>query len=185
MRTASLVLPVLAAAAAWLSIPAAAASGSASAPLPSFHVSIPSPDACVLNCLESAISSGGCSSITDISCVCTSTAYQSAAEACLKANCTAADLATAAALQTSECAGVSGAVTLSTSATASGSGSASASASGSANSTSTKTGTTSTSAGASTTKASGGARARGIDGHVLVGAGTALLGVVLGAGLAL
>ncbi|KAG2158669.1 uncharacterized protein EDB93DRAFT_1245900 [Suillus bovinus] len=63
---------------------------------------------CVISCSNQAASAGGCSSFTDLSCVCTSTAFQAAAGACLQANCTATDIAQAQALQQSECASLSG-----------------------------------------------------------------------------
>jgi cobalamin biosynthesis Mg chelatase CobN len=67
----------------------------------------PSLDACIVGCLTQALPSGPCTSYTDLTCVCTSTGYQEAAAACLTANCTATDLATAEALQIQECSAVS------------------------------------------------------------------------------
>ncbi|KIY45473.1 hypothetical protein FISHEDRAFT_61188 [Fistulina hepatica ATCC 64428] len=60
-------------------------------------------DTCVIDCAESAVADSDCTSFTDLSCVCTSTAYQEAVEECLKANCTAADYQTALELQAEEC----------------------------------------------------------------------------------
>ncbi|KIM78077.1 hypothetical protein PILCRDRAFT_602886 [Piloderma croceum F 1598] len=72
------------------------------APVPSSTAAIP---ACVANCLGNATSSapGGCTSPTNVTCVCTSTEFQEAAQKCLKANCSAADQATANALGQSQC----------------------------------------------------------------------------------
>ncbi|KAI6101039.1 hypothetical protein EDD16DRAFT_402526 [Pisolithus croceorrhizus] len=49
--------------------------------------STPSLSPCLLNCVTTAASAAGCSSFTDLSCVCTSTTFQSEAGACLTANC--------------------------------------------------------------------------------------------------
>jgi len=58
--------------------------------------------ACVLSCLNTAASAGGCTSFADIPCVCTSTAFQTAAKSCL-AQCTPADQASALQLEQSQC----------------------------------------------------------------------------------
>ncbi|KAI9455826.1 hypothetical protein HD554DRAFT_2178323 [Boletus coccyginus] len=58
---------------------------------------------CLLTCVTQAATSGGCASYADISCVCTSATFQSAATACLQASCTADDLAAAQALQQQQC----------------------------------------------------------------------------------
>ncbi|KAG1867047.1 hypothetical protein C8R48DRAFT_671932 [Suillus tomentosus] len=63
---------------------------------------------CILSCSSQAASAGGCSSFSDLACVCTSTAFQAAAGACLQANCTTAEVAQAQALQQSQCASLSG-----------------------------------------------------------------------------
>lgn len=63
---------------------------------------------CILSCSSQAASAGNCSSFADLSCVCTSTAFQDAAGACLQANCTTAEIAQAQALQQTECASISG-----------------------------------------------------------------------------
>ncbi|KAG1774607.1 hypothetical protein EV702DRAFT_519668 [Suillus placidus] len=70
---------------------------------------------CIVSCSTQAAAAGGCSSYTDLSCVCTSTAFQTAASACLQANCTAAELAEALSLQKTECAAFSGNSTTTTS----------------------------------------------------------------------
>jgi len=64
-------------------------------------------DTCIITCLTSAASSAGCNGITDLTCLCSSTAFTTAAATCLQSNCTAADLQTALTLQQSECASVS------------------------------------------------------------------------------
>ncbi|KAI6117781.1 hypothetical protein EDD17DRAFT_920138 [Pisolithus thermaeus] len=83
--------------------------------------STPSLSPCLLNCVTTAASAAGCSSFTDLSCVCTSTTFQSEAGACLTANCTTTDVQTAQALEQQECASI----TASGSATASGTATAS------------------------------------------------------------
>ncbi|THH20279.1 hypothetical protein EW146_g1037 [Bondarzewia mesenterica] len=54
-------------------------------------------------------SSHCCSSFTDLSCVCTSQAFQSTAQQCLTSNCTSADQQAALQLQQTECASATGA----------------------------------------------------------------------------
>ncbi|EIM79465.1 uncharacterized protein STEHIDRAFT_150951 [Stereum hirsutum FP-91666 SS1] len=61
---------------------------------------------CIINCSTQAAASGGCSSFTELSCVCTSTAFQDAASACLQANCTSAEQQAALQLQSQECASI-------------------------------------------------------------------------------
>ncbi|KAI0044916.1 hypothetical protein FA95DRAFT_205877 [Auriscalpium vulgare] len=56
---------------------------------------------CILTCLTSA---QGCSSFTDIQCVCTSTQYQDSAASCLNSTCSTADQNAARQLQQSQCA---------------------------------------------------------------------------------
>ncbi|KAI5983715.1 hypothetical protein EDD15DRAFT_1855575 [Pisolithus albus] len=68
--------------------------------------STPSLSPCLLNCVTTAASAAGCSSFTDLTCVCSSTTFQSDAAACLTANCTTADIQTAQALEQQECASV-------------------------------------------------------------------------------
>ncbi|KII88863.1 hypothetical protein PLICRDRAFT_588054 [Plicaturopsis crispa FD-325 SS-3] len=91
-----------------------AQSSSAAASLPS---SSGLSDPCILQCVTTAASQGGCSSASDLTCICSSAAFQSAAESCLKSNCSSVEQAAALQLQQSECASVS-------SSAASGSGSA-------------------------------------------------------------
>ncbi|KAG1734503.1 hypothetical protein EDB19DRAFT_1154120 [Suillus lakei] len=80
---------------------------------------------CIVSCSTQAAAAGGCSSFTDLACVCTSTAFQTAAGACLQANCTAAEVAQAQTLQQSECASLStNSSTTSSSTTTSGTSSA-------------------------------------------------------------
>ncbi|KAL5485585.1 hypothetical protein ACEPAI_6626 [Sanghuangporus weigelae] len=102
MLFSSLVLVTAAVSAAFVG----AQSGTASSAAPTSTAGI-SP--CVLTCVGQASSSAGCSGITDLQCLCTSTTFQSTAAACLQSNCTAADLAAGQALQQQECASVSGA----------------------------------------------------------------------------
>ncbi|KAG1731812.1 uncharacterized protein EDB91DRAFT_707350 [Suillus paluster] len=68
---------------------------------------------CIISCSAQAASAGGCSSYTDLACVCTSTAFQDAAAACLQANCTTAEIAAADQAQISECSSLSGNATTS------------------------------------------------------------------------
>ncbi|WWC58988.1 uncharacterized protein I303_101534 [Kwoniella dejecticola CBS 10117] len=84
---------------------------------------------CVLTCSTQAAAAAGCSSYTDVTCVCTNADFQNAATSCLTANCTTADQTAALSLQSALCAGQS--VTggsLTASITASGSASIDASA---------------------------------------------------------
>ncbi|KAI0685225.1 hypothetical protein BC835DRAFT_1385395 [Cytidiella melzeri] len=97
IKFASLV--VLAAA---VGVQAQAGTSSAAASIPSGISS------CALNCIETAASSAGCSSFTDLTCVCTNQQFQSAATTCLQ-GCGTADLQAAQALQSSECASISSA----------------------------------------------------------------------------
>ncbi|KAF8500038.1 hypothetical protein JB92DRAFT_914737 [Gautieria morchelliformis] len=87
---------------------------------------------CVLNCTTTAITQAGCTGLNDISCFCTSTKFQTVALACLQANCSASDQASAVGLQSSLCASVnsstSSSVAASSSATAPGSATSSAAA---------------------------------------------------------
>ncbi|KAG6835009.1 hypothetical protein H0H93_005652 [Arthromyces matolae] len=62
---------------------------------------------CIIGCIQPAAEAVGCS-YTDPSCVCVSTDFQTAATACLQANCTAEEVQTAVGLQEAECATVSG-----------------------------------------------------------------------------
>jgi alkylhydroperoxidase/carboxymuconolactone decarboxylase family protein YurZ len=78
---------------------------------------------CILDCVTTAAASAGCSSLyvfspshqtvelltleysADLNCVCTSDAFQTAAGACLTANCTADEVGQALALQAAQCGG--------------------------------------------------------------------------------
>ncbi|KAH7920558.1 hypothetical protein BV22DRAFT_1132975 [Leucogyrophana mollusca] len=103
----------------------AAQAQSTTSSAPASQSSLPSSlTPCILSCVTQAASSGGCSSFTDISCVCTSTAFQSAALSCLQANCTSAEVSAATQLQQTECAGVSSGSSGAASATSSGQASA-------------------------------------------------------------
>ncbi|QRV84016.1 CFEM domain protein [Ceratobasidium sp. AG-Ba] len=61
---------------------AAAQSGTASAPIPTSSIS-----PCILTCSQQAATSAGCSSFTDLGCVCSSTAFQTAAASCITQQC--------------------------------------------------------------------------------------------------
>ncbi|EIW80159.1 hypothetical protein CONPUDRAFT_137497 [Coniophora puteana RWD-64-598 SS2] len=82
------------------------ATGSSAAPTSTAGI-----DSCILQCVTQAASAGGCSSVTDLSCVCMSTQFQGAALSCLQANCTSSDVSAATQLQQQECAGFSLALT--------------------------------------------------------------------------
>ncbi|THU75204.1 hypothetical protein K435DRAFT_707540, partial [Dendrothele bispora CBS 962.96] len=85
---------------------------------------------CVLSCVSSAASDNGCSSFTDLQCVCTNTAFQQASLQCLQSNCPdQVDAATQ--LQQQECASGTASRSSSTSSTSSAT-SASSSSSGNA-----------------------------------------------------
>ncbi|KAI5892097.1 uncharacterized protein SCHCODRAFT_02625300 [Schizophyllum commune H4-8] len=111
--------------------------------------------ACILQCSSDAASSNGCSSITDLQCVCTSASFQDDAKSCLQDNCTEEEQQTALQLQAAECAAIggtseSGSAATSTGASATSSASASSSAS-SASGTRTSSGSGATSTGPSST----------------------------------
>ncbi|KAF8434380.1 hypothetical protein L210DRAFT_3410855 [Boletus edulis BED1] len=61
-------------------------------------------DQCIITCSSQAAAVAGCGSFTNLTCVCTSTAYQSAAGACLAANCTSSDLQAAQQIENQQCA---------------------------------------------------------------------------------
>ncbi|KAK7444770.1 hypothetical protein VKT23_015087 [Stygiomarasmius scandens] len=155
---------------------------------------------CIIECVTTAATQNGCSSFTDIACVCSNTQFQQASLACLQANCTAADVAAATQLQQSQCSSASGSPTVTDSSTATGSGSgtqvppnssatspASDSGSGASNSgaSNTGSGTTSGTGAAETTSDTGSAvPLRSLSGPGVVWAGiTGLVGVVLGGAL--
>jgi len=60
-------------------------------------------DTCITTCTQQAATDNGCVSFTNVTCVCTSQAFQAEALSCLQANCTAADLQAATQLQQSIC----------------------------------------------------------------------------------
>ncbi|KAF7794300.1 hypothetical protein EIP86_005433 [Pleurotus ostreatoroseus] len=68
---------------------------------------------CIIGCSTQAAETEGCSSFADLQCVCTNANFQAAARECLTANCTAAELTSALALQDQECASISGAISAS------------------------------------------------------------------------
>ncbi|KAN0127861.1 hypothetical protein V8E53_014308 [Lactarius tabidus] len=98
-------------------------------------VGVSAQDACMLSCFAGAVSPSTCTSFTDLTCVCTNTAFQAAAAACLKANCTAADQQAALQLQQAECTN-----STSTNSTSSSPSSSSSTAPSSTSSTATKNG---------------------------------------------
>ncbi|KAF8484250.1 hypothetical protein JB92DRAFT_2837035 [Gautieria morchelliformis] len=112
----TLLLPLLAAL-SFLGVHAQSSAASSAAALPTSLGQIPP---CILNCTTTAATQAGCSGITDLTCVCTSSKFQTAALSCLQASCSASDQASATGLQSTLCASVSASA---------GSGSASAAAS--------------------------------------------------------
>ncbi|KAG2102848.1 uncharacterized protein F5147DRAFT_287195 [Suillus discolor] len=128
---------------------------------------------CILSCSSQAASAGNCSSFSDLTCVCTSTAFQDAAGACLQANCTTAEVAQAQALQQSECASISGNSTTTTSGTST------------STSTSTNTSPATTASGAKTSAATSSGAATGLAPSLALnsafGGLVALAGTLIGA----
>ncbi|KAH8116174.1 hypothetical protein DFH11DRAFT_1266156 [Phellopilus nigrolimitatus] len=169
---------VLAAAGALLAVHAQSGTDTSSAALPTGTAGI---DECIITCVSSAASSAGCSSFTDLSCICTSSAFQTSALQCLQSSCSAEDLSNAQALQQTECASVSGASSGASSATDSASGTSSSGASSHASSTA----TTPASSGASSSGAASSSSAA--SGKAVFGAGVAtsvavgFMGIVFGA----
>ncbi|KAF9801346.1 hypothetical protein IEO21_10144 [Rhodonia placenta] len=149
----------------------AAAAQSSSAAVPTSTAGI---DPCILSCLQSAVSANTCSSVTDLACVCSSTAFQEAAAECLASKCTTAEQQAALALQSAECA-----------AAAASSGASSASSGASSASSGASSGAASTSASTTpTTSKSAGAAVR-LQRGAVVGVLVALAGVGAGAALVL
>ncbi|KIY64657.1 hypothetical protein CYLTODRAFT_425021 [Cylindrobasidium torrendii FP15055 ss-10] len=91
---------------------------------------------CVLTCSTQSLSSGSCTSVTDIACICSDQAFQAAALSCLQSTCSESELQAALSLQQSQCGSTSASGSSAASASTSASGSSSASASGSASTTS-------------------------------------------------
>ncbi|THU91811.1 hypothetical protein K435DRAFT_223018 [Dendrothele bispora CBS 962.96] len=60
-------------------------------------------DECIIDCVTSAASSNGCSSFTDLSCVCSNTQFQQASLSCLQSKCTQDDVNNAMQLQQAQC----------------------------------------------------------------------------------
>ncbi|KAF5393447.1 hypothetical protein D9757_000453 [Collybiopsis confluens] len=67
----------------------------------------PSLSSCALQCVSNGATAGGCSSATDLACLCTNTQAQQSISDCLTSQCPS-DAAAVISLQTSECASVSG-----------------------------------------------------------------------------
>ncbi|KAG2357159.1 hypothetical protein BDR07DRAFT_392478 [Suillus spraguei] len=72
------------------------------------------PSPCIIGCSTQAAAQSDCISYTNLTCVCSSTAFQDAAGACLQANCTTAEIAQANTLQQDECATLSNSSTATT-----------------------------------------------------------------------
>ncbi|KAG8812262.1 hypothetical protein FRC17_002109 [Serendipita sp. 399] len=81
---------------------------------------------CVLDCTTQSLAAGGCTSITDLQCICTNQEFQTAAAACITTGCPES-LPQAIALQTAQCSAVSGTGTAVPSETGSTSGTGTAS----------------------------------------------------------
>jgi len=82
----------------------AQSSGSPTTTAPASQSSLPAGlDSCIVSCVSAAAASNGCVSFTNLTCTCTSTAFQQDALQCLNANCTSSDVATATQLQEQEC----------------------------------------------------------------------------------
>ncbi|KAL1682918.1 hypothetical protein EV122DRAFT_258828, partial [Schizophyllum commune] len=112
--------------------------------------------ACILQCSSDAASSNGCSSITDLQCVCTSASFQDDAKSCLQDNCTEEEQQAALQLQAAECAAIggsseSGSAATSTGTSASSSASSASNSASSASRTRTSSGSSATSTGPSST----------------------------------
>ncbi|KAI0827559.1 hypothetical protein BC628DRAFT_1317841 [Trametes gibbosa] len=158
-------LPALAILAAVLG--ANAQDASTSAP----PVSVTDLTPCIATCITQSAASNGCPDITDVSCLCTSTAFQQAAASCLQSQCSANDVQAALALQAQQCAAGPSATAL----TGSGSGTGT----GTASNSGATTGQTSNAAAAVLRPTMGGSTGGA------VGVGMVLVGAVLGAGLVL
>lgn len=122
---------------------------------------------CILACSTQAAAQSDCISYTNLTCVCSSTAFQTAAGTCLQANCTAAEVAQANALQQDECATLSNSSSTTTSSSVKSSATTASSAKSSA----------ATSSGAATGLAPSLALNSGFGGLV------ALAGILIGAAL--
>ncbi|KEP47037.1 CFEM domain protein [Rhizoctonia solani 123E] len=58
---------------------------------------------CVKTCSDQAATANGCGSHSDVDCVCTNAAFQTAARSCIQSKCTAAEMKQALDLQASSC----------------------------------------------------------------------------------
>ncbi|KAJ3487531.1 hypothetical protein NLI96_g3465 [Meripilus lineatus] len=163
---------------------------------------VPGISQCALSCVTQSLSAGGCTSFTDLSCVCTSTEFQQAAQACLQANCTAEETAAAVQLQQTQCAAISASGSVSetggpissvlssvssvaSSVQSSLSSRASSLVSSISSARSSATGPTSSTPTGSSTGGSSNNGAVAIGAGGILGVGVAFLGVVAGAGLLL
>ncbi|KAH8984798.1 hypothetical protein EDB86DRAFT_3219811 [Lactarius hatsudake] len=66
-------------------------------------VGVSAQSACIIDCVEQSESPSTCTSYTDLSCVCSNQAFQSASAACVNAKCTTADQQAALDLQKQNC----------------------------------------------------------------------------------
>ncbi|KAG8687947.1 hypothetical protein FRC09_013192 [Ceratobasidium sp. 395] len=137
----------------------AAQSPASSAPPPIPTDQVPT---CVLQCTTQAASTAGCSSVTDVNCICTSTKFLEAATTCVTSNCSQDDQLAAIQLQSQLCSQATDtSAAPSATATATATPSPSASASGSATRSSSGTAT----APASSVVASASSRASSLASH--------------------
>ncbi|KAL1744688.1 hypothetical protein HDZ31DRAFT_63826 [Schizophyllum fasciatum] len=102
---------------------------------------------CLLQCTTTAASANGCSSVTDLQCLCTSASFQNDAKSCMQDNCTEEEQQAGLQLQAAECANIGTA-----SASEPSSSSDATSGSGSPSTSKTSSGAGSTSTGPSSTQ---------------------------------
>ncbi|EIM79454.1 uncharacterized protein STEHIDRAFT_163645 [Stereum hirsutum FP-91666 SS1] len=100
MLTNTLITALLSITAVSYGVNAQSSTASSAAPSGS---SIPGLTTCIVQCLLQAASTGGCSSFTDLDCICSSGAFQSAAIVCVDSECPTADQQTALGLQQQYC----------------------------------------------------------------------------------
>ncbi|KZT55721.1 hypothetical protein CALCODRAFT_509968 [Calocera cornea HHB12733] len=160
-----------------LAVAVAGQSNTASGAAPTTTAGIP---ACVLTCSTQASSIAGCSFI-DPTCSCENQQFQSAANACIGANCSAADAAAGLQLQNATCAALASALPVSGSVVAGGNstGSSSVAAGGSSSGSSSSSAGSSSAPAATTTKSSGMRQEVSMTG--IVAAVVAVVGMGIGA----
>ncbi|KAI0264207.1 hypothetical protein BC834DRAFT_970929 [Gloeopeniophorella convolvens] len=154
-------------------------------------------DSCVLGCLSSAQGPNTCASFTDVTCVCSNSAFQSAATQCLQSKCTSQDQQAALTLQQQQCAAVSSSATSALSSASSSASSAASSLSSGASSKSSSLSSAASSAAsslssqASAASSAASSASSAANGAVpifqipLIPAAVALAGVALGGALVL